>query len=48
MHDVNDDINQTPASHIPLIIGAWVIVAIPLVYGFVQTMKNAVHLFTGG
>jgi hypothetical protein len=34
-------------SHTPRIIAAWVIVAIPLIYGFSQTLKNAIHLFTG-
>jgi hypothetical protein len=38
-----------PETHTPvgLIVVAWVLVAIPLLYGLYQTVKTATSLFTG-
>lgn len=36
--------SDTPAG---AIVASWVIVAIPLLYGLIQTLKNALKLFTG-
>jgi hypothetical protein len=38
---------ETGISHTPRIIVSWAIVAVPLAYGFIQTLKNALHIFTG-
>jgi hypothetical protein len=40
--------DQTP-THTPiaLIVFAWVLVGIPLLYGLYQTVKTALTLFTG-
>jgi hypothetical protein len=39
--------HDTTGTHTPRIIVSWLVVGIPLIYGFSQTVKNAIHLFTG-
>ncbi|GGO86079.1 hypothetical protein GCM10011584_07570 [Nocardioides phosphati] len=39
--------SQSSANQTPRVIVSWAIVGIPLAYGFVQTLKNALHIFTG-
>jgi hypothetical protein len=40
--------SSSPSSTpIGLIVFAWVLVAIPLLYGLYQTVKTAITLFTG-
>jgi hypothetical protein len=37
----------TTSTPIGLIVFAWVLVAVPLLYGLYQTVKTAITLFTG-
>jgi hypothetical protein len=39
--------SEAAVNHTPRIIVSWLIVATPLAYGFIQTLKNALHIFTG-
>ena len=41
--------SSAPATHTPigLIVFAWALVSIPLLYGLYQTVKTAITLFTG-